>query len=308
MRNAPALSKTFYGHTSLGGPALALFDPGGGERLFMAWADRSGRLMMGQGVEHGLLDASEVVDAHAGDVQASDLGPTLAVFREELYVAWIDSGDGSLHVMSTCDGFHWDRRAHLANERSLATPALSVFAGRLWLAWTGTDSARDGGGRPNLRSSSDGSTFQRKHTLANELSGGSVGLGVCEADAEPSSLHLTWTELYSHRIQDALLHVDRDGGLNGYDKVAVGFSSSSGTSLCGGSPLRLAALTKEPQWGVATTELAYGAGGWSEPDVQVGSSLFTPAVVTSSTGTYVAWTDVDGSRLKVERVSQVQRV
>jgi hypothetical protein len=299
------MSKTFYGHTSLGGPALALFDPGDGERLYMAWIDRNNRLMIGQGVEFGLLDASQVVDANTFEVQTSRLGPALALFNGELYVSWVDASDQTLNVMSTCDGFNWDRKSHIPNETSLATPALSVFAGRLWLGWTGTDSAREGGGRPNVRSSVDGFSFQRKHTLSNELSGGCVGLGVTETGPGESILHLTWTELHSHRIQDAVLNVDGEGGLHGYEKVAVGFSSCSGTSVCGGSPLRLVWLSQSPQWEVSTAELDPQAGGWSGPEPQLGSSLFTPAVVTSSTGTYVAWTDMNGNQLKVERVGQV---
>src|SRR5690242_18524459 len=98
MHRGSTTSRTFYGHNSPAGPALAPFDPGDGERLFMAWIDLSRRLMIGQGMEHGVLDASEVVDADTYEVQTSRLGPALAVFENQLYLAWVGGADGALNV------------------------------------------------------------------------------------------------------------------------------------------------------------------------------------------------------------------
>src|SRR6516165_2583249 len=95
----------------------------------------------------------------------SNAAPALVEFRGQTWLVWSSSFNGALNVATVAkgpSGFQLKSKVTLevAITPSL-TPAATVFNGRLYLAWTGTD------GRLNVISSADGVHFAKTVTLAD---------------------------------------------------------------------------------------------------------------------------------------------
>jgi hypothetical protein len=92
----------------------------------------------------------------------SETAPAIAQFNGKTCLAFVGVGNGRLNVESSSDGVHFGNKVILP-ETSInpqVSPALAVFKGRLYIAWTG------GGNDLNIESSSDGVHFGNKVTLA----------------------------------------------------------------------------------------------------------------------------------------------
>jgi hypothetical protein len=95
----------------------------------------------------------------------SNAAPALVEFRGQTLLVFSSSFNGALNVATVAkgpSGFQLKSKVTLnADITPSLTPAATVFDGRLYLAWTGTD------GRLNVISSADGVHFANKVTLAD---------------------------------------------------------------------------------------------------------------------------------------------
>jgi hypothetical protein len=100
----------------------------------------------------------------------SKAAPALAQFRGATYIAWSGTGNGSLNVAAITkgrSGYQLTSKVTLNADLSPGlSPALAVFGGRLYLAFTGTDH------RLNVECSTDGKGFHNKVTLGDKSNTG----------------------------------------------------------------------------------------------------------------------------------------
>ncbi len=132
----------------------------------------------------------------------SNAAPALVQFGGKTLLVWTSSTDGTMNVAPVGkgpSGYELGSKVLVGTATSPGlTPAATVFDGRLYVAWTGTD------GRLNVISSADGVNFANKVILANTSH---VGPALAVFNGR---LYLGWTDT------------------NGYLNVA---SSANGTSF-----------------------------------------------------------------------------
>lgn len=193
--------KTTLGETALGGPAMINRN---NTDLVLGWTgtDNPSHLNVIFSTD-GLNWVNKVTIPNETTPNAVALAFDPAANRT--FIAWTGRDSShSLNVMSSQDSalHNWGNK-HTLNERSNHGPALLMFNGRLFLAWTGTDN------RLNVKWSTDlGATWQNKRTL-NETSPTEPALAVFNGKLilmwngtdsanrlnfiESSDLGLTWT-------------------------------------------------------------------------------------------------------------------
>jgi hypothetical protein len=165
-------------------------------RLYLAWTGTDGQLNVICSTD-GVHFNNKVTLS-----DTSQVGPTLAAFNGRLYLGWTGL-DGHLNVESSADGMTFSNKVTLGetsvvtagNQTQALSPALASFRGRLYIAWTGNNSA------PNVESSADGMTFSNKVTL-NETSAAAPALTVEKAagHGQPTSLVLGFTGTGNQQI------------------------------------------------------------------------------------------------------------
>jgi hypothetical protein len=172
-------------------PSLTVF----GGRLYLAWAGTDGRLNVASSAD-GVHFANHVI---LGEVSTAT--PTMQPFNGRLDLAWTGT-DGRLNLISSADGITFDHKVTLSQTsyRSVTTgtttsfvemtPALAVFHGQLWLAWTGSDA----GHHLNTMISADGVHFGQWVTMG-ETSDDGPALTVVHgaSSSQPDRLYLAWT-------------------------------------------------------------------------------------------------------------------
>jgi hypothetical protein len=142
----------------------------------------------------------------------SNAAPALVEFRGRTLLVWSSSFDGALNVAAVVkgpSGYQLQSKVRLgvAITPSL-TPAATVFNGRLYLAWTGTD------GRLNVICSADGAHFTNKVTLGDTSHTGPT------LAAFNGRLYLGWTGTDGH------LNVESSANGMGFgNKVTLGDTS-----------------------------------------------------------------------------------
>ena len=122
--------------------------------------------------------------------QTSNQSPSLAFFKNRLFMAWTGT-NGKLNVTSSADGVIWKNEdKKILDQSSNVGPALIASSSVLSLVWTGTD------GRLNLYYSLDGKEWVNQITLSqvSQLAPASAA-GPCQVQA------LGW------RDEDGILNV-----------------------------------------------------------------------------------------------------
>lgn len=114
---------------------------------------------------------------------SSPTAPALAFFNGRLFLAYMGE-DRGIYVVPGADD-PGARAQRVGRETTITGPAITASAGRLYVAWPGTD----GTGLLNLMSSGDGVSWDQKRTFANESTRFSPAL----LGAEPGRLFLAWT-------------------------------------------------------------------------------------------------------------------
>jgi hypothetical protein len=142
----------------------------------------------------------------------SNAAPALVEFRGKTLLVWSSSFDGALNVATvakTQNGYQLESKVRLGVATTPdRTPAATVFNGRLYLGWTGTD------GHLNVICSADGVHFANKVTL-----GDTSNVGPTLA-AFNGRLYLGWTGTNGH------LNVESSAnGLSFNNKVTLGETS-----------------------------------------------------------------------------------
>lgn len=72
----------------------------------------------------------------------SHQSPAVAYLNGRYYLAWAGQGNNRISLLSSTTPDFRDAARALAEETCQGPPALTAFAGRIWIAWTGTDPAR----------------------------------------------------------------------------------------------------------------------------------------------------------------------
>jgi hypothetical protein len=114
---------------------------------------------------------------------SSPCGPALGVLNGRVYLAYRGMNNG-LYVVDGADDPQ--STAHrVEQETTEYSPALTGYAGRLYLAWIGTDSER----RINILSSTDGNRWDNKWTFDEY-----PAIGLALLGAEPARLYVAGTD------------------------------------------------------------------------------------------------------------------
>lgn len=123
--------------------------------------------------------------------ESTDVGVAIGEFNGRLHLAWTGLGNRNLNVMSSVDGFRWERKVTLPYT-ALSRPAIASFGKMLVLSWTDTE------GRIRFVTSTDGTAWSQRRSLGD-------GCGVAFADDRSldapalrsfeGRLHLAWTGL-----------------------------------------------------------------------------------------------------------------
>lgn len=128
-------NKAILGDTSIAAPALAVFN----NKLYIAWTGTD------SGHHLNVMSSSDGTN-FGGKVTLGDTsftGPSLEA-RSKLWLSWAGTGNRMLNVMSSDDGSNFGGKTVFSTDTSIDTPVIagSIGAGRLNIAWTGTDSGR----------------------------------------------------------------------------------------------------------------------------------------------------------------------
>jgi hypothetical protein len=155
------VDKFILGATS---PALAEL----GDQLVMAWVgDATGNLRTAMSTDGFTWSDDHLVH------QASNCGPALALFHDQLIMAFVvDLPSGNLLVSTSSDGITWSDN-HLVHQASGFGPALAVFHDQLVMAFV-VDLPS---GNLLVSTSSDGITWSDNH-LVHQASNAAPALGV----------------------------------------------------------------------------------------------------------------------------------
>jgi hypothetical protein len=142
-------------------PALATLNG----NVYLAWTgtDRNHNLNVTVSTNRGMNFLDPPAAPFAGQGRNTDFGPALAAFNGALYIAWTGTDSNHhINIASSTDGVHFGNQVTPFAAQGRNTdfaPALTVFHGRLYVAWTGTDSQH-----LNVASSVDGIHFGNQVT------------------------------------------------------------------------------------------------------------------------------------------------
>jgi hypothetical protein len=103
---------------------------------------------------------SQLSSLDNGNAQSSPLGPSLAVFNNQLYVMFTaaNASDPEVLFCATADGSAWTDQASIGQPSRFA-PSLAVGFNQLWAGFVGNDQANE---NPVLLcTSSDGGELDR---------------------------------------------------------------------------------------------------------------------------------------------------
>jgi hypothetical protein len=140
--------------------------------------------------------------------------PTLAVFKERLYCAWVDK-DRNIRILSTGDGERWVGGSELG-QRSSKSPALAALESKLYVAWRGFDDR----GSTKVATSSDGTRFSEPVTLSATTQSGPA------LHSHRDKMYIAWREQGSSRIN--FMHLD---GTEWVGKIALWDTTISDPTL-----------------------------------------------------------------------------
>ena len=167
------------------GPCLAVFN----HQLYMAWKGVEGDQTIWWTTYddlNGWAPQHQVVGSD-GVVPSTSVGPSLAVFNDQLYMAWKGvQGDQSIWWTSTSDGQHWASQNQIALGFGYDTsvgPSLAVLNSTLYMAWKGVD----GDEGIYWAASSDGQDWGAQL----QVCGVGTSVGPCLA-AYNSTLYMAW--------------------------------------------------------------------------------------------------------------------
>ena len=109
-----------------------------------------------------------------GDTQSSPLGPSLAVFNNQLYIAFTSAtaGDPEVLFCTTADGATWTDQASIGQTSRFA-PSLAVGDNRLWAGFVGNDEANE---NPVLLCSSSDGVNWTGNSFINQFSQTAVAM------------------------------------------------------------------------------------------------------------------------------------
>jgi len=205
-------------------PTLSI---GSGSRLYLGWTGTDGALNVMSSTNGRAFGSKATLNEH------SNLGPALAGDASQTYLGWIGT-DGFVNVVrSTSQTFATFTRIGQtvggqtffpSNETSNVSLGLAVGNGRVYVAWTGTDSQLNLMSAPSGGSNFDGAT---KVTF-NEQSVEAPNLTVVAGQ-----LYLSWTGTDA-RLNIATLD---SSARNIVSKRTLDESSNSGPVLVGMSPV-----------------------------------------------------------------------
>jgi hypothetical protein len=115
------------------GPALAAFR----DKLYMAWRGVEDDQRLFWATFPDPTKNPPWSDQHSLDDRGSRAGPSLAVFRDQLFMAWRGI-EGDEHLFwSTFDGQGWSDQHRLGDRISIEGPALAVLGDHLYMFWRG---------------------------------------------------------------------------------------------------------------------------------------------------------------------------
>lgn len=290
LLTAPQISAQTFGEFSIQTPALANFNG----TIYLAWA--------GTDLGHTLniaffMDESFTtpVTPFKGGVNTND-GVALAAFNGRLYLGWTGTDPGhTLNIASSADGISWDPPATPfkgPGQNSDWGPALASFNGRLYLAWTGTDS----GHTLNVASSTDGVHFGSPALPFRGDGRNSDSAPALAAGGTPEKLFLAWTGT------DTQHHINVAASTDGasFSFLFIGQGAFQGPALAAFAPadnrLLLAWAGTDPKHTLNQAALTTETGALTFL-AQSGASNLGPAAVVSSDDAYhIAWIGTDSMK------------
>lgn len=248
---------TMLSDVAIDRPALVVHN----ERLHLAFTAPDGSIHVMASDDAHVFDTVHVLNA------GTRVGPGLASWNGTIVVAWVDAGNGQIHVLDVDRGVQVD----LADTSAFAPALLGVLVGPaqdnyLHLAWTGTDPARS----LNTRSAQYTVTNLQDDGSKEILPDGSIdGPALAwredvNSGQEPG-LVLGWTGLPGGPDGDNHLNVAyQEAGLGHWDyKRTIASTSNRGPALTYFNP------TSDPTQGVLFT-------AWAEklPSAIIGTGNF----------------------------------
>jgi hypothetical protein len=129
------------------GPSMIEFSPPKlDKRLFIAWtkfdpADPDNRAVLIKSSSDG-SDWSPAVEV--GGPAAVRTSPALAVFRDKLYIAWIDAATRGIVIKSSPDGVAWSAAQTLNEVAPNTYTSMAVFRDRLYVAYISSVGSEQG--------------------------------------------------------------------------------------------------------------------------------------------------------------------
>jgi hypothetical protein len=286
LLTAPQIASAItFGQYSIQTPALASFNG----TIYIAWAGTDPGHTLN--VAHAVNGAfTTPVTPFKGGNNTND-GPALVAFNGRLYLAWTGTDSGhTLNVASSPDGVSFDPPVTPykgQGQNSDWGPALASFNGRLYLAWTGTDS----GHTLNVASSPDGVNFDAPALPfrggVNTDSAPALAVG-----GTPEELFLAWTGT------DPNHHINVAASTNGvsFSSLFIGQGAFQGPALAGLAPtddlLFLFWSGTDPNHTLNGAYLTTDTGTLTIV-TQGGASKLGPAVATLDDVVYQAWIGTD---------------
>jgi hypothetical protein len=285
---------TAYGDTTESSPALARW--GTDQQLLVAWTGGGG---LGGGPPNWRLNVAAVPAggpltnrALVGE-ETSRGGLALCPFGQRLYLAWTGmDGGSSVNICPSDDGLNWrtdEKRWPLG--QAIGGPTMTVYNQRLFLAFTGLDR------HLYITSSADGQNFSAPQRLGGELSipaPPSIATSV-NPSTGATRFHLAWTQADTLKLRDAVCTFDPAGNLTGYQALDIGWTSSSGPSLCSGFGLLLVWIAQSgPQRMYFAARDAVTEEWDLKPTASSDTTPFPPGLASSGADSSIAWSGGGG--------------
>ncbi len=221
-----------------------------------------------------------------GDINGPS-APAIVAFNDKIYMASVNGYSGvPFEIESSSDGgLTFGNKVDLP-EKTESSPALTVFDGRLYVAWRGDNSAH----QVNVESSSNGVDFGNKVVLP-ENTIGSPALTVFDG-----RLYVAWTGT-NHQLNIE----SSSNGVNFADKVTAPESSDAGpglTAFDGVLEIAWAGTDKDHQLNLESSSNGVNFGNKvtlpeknSAPKAAVQPA---PALASFDARLYIAWKGTDG--------------
>ena len=218
--------------------------------------------------------------------------PAIAQFNNKIYIAYYNAvRQGPLRLESSpVNASDFGNQVDLP-AKSLTTPALAVFNGRLYLAWTGNNKAHD----VNVASSSNGVNFGNVVTLPESSIDGPA------LTAFDGRLYIAWTGT-NHQLNVE----SSSNGVNFGNKVTLPESSYAAPALTefqersGGTDLEIAwiGVDKDHHLNLESSSNGVNFGNkvtLPETSIAAALSTFKPGPALTSLGgrLYIAWKGTD---------------